>query len=54
MPHPVTSSVMFGFAPAVEYSWTPNLGVLVGVRVIPGNRTTSSSVTPAVAINYVR
>lgn len=45
---------MFGFAPAVEYSWTPNLGVLVGVRVIPGNRTTPSSVTPAVAINYVR
>lgn len=47
-------SVAFGFAPAVEYNWTPNLGVLVGVRVIPGNRSTTSSVTPAVAINYVQ
>ncbi|MBU6416005.1 MAG: transporter [Xanthomonadaceae bacterium] len=46
-------SVAFGFAPAVEYNWTPNLGVLVGVRVIPGNRSTTSSITPAVAINYV-
>ncbi len=45
--------VAFGFAPAVEYNWTPNLGVLVGVRVIPGNRSTTRSVTPAVAINYV-
>ena len=46
-------SVAFGFAPAVEYNWTPNLGVLLGVRVIPGNRSSTRSVTPAVAINYV-
>jgi hypothetical protein len=43
----------FGFAPAIEYSWTPNLGVLVGVRLIPARRNTPSSITPAVAINYV-
>ncbi|HKS69417.1 MAG TPA: transporter [Ktedonobacterales bacterium] len=42
-----------GYAPAVEYSWTPNLGVLLGVRVITGGHNTSRSVTPAIAINYV-
>ncbi len=46
-------NMAFGFAPAIEYNWTSNLGVLVGVRVIPGNRGTTRSVTPAVAINYV-
>lgn len=45
--------VAFGFAPAIEYSLTPNLGVLVGVRVIPGTRSVESSITPALAINYV-
>lgn len=43
----------FGFAPAIEYSWTPNLGVLFGVRVITGGHNTVTTVTPAVAINYV-
>lgn len=43
----------WGFAPAVEYSWTPNLGVLFGVRVITPGPNTPSSVTPAVGINYV-
>ncbi len=43
----------WGFAPAVEYSWTPNLGVLLGVRVITQGHNTPVSVTPAVGINYV-
>jgi len=43
----------FGFAPAVEYSWKPNLGVIVGVRIIPAGRNTDATVSPAVAINYV-
>jgi hypothetical protein len=43
----------FGFAPAIEYSWKPNLGLLLGTRVIlPGHRT-GTSITPAVAINFV-
>jgi hypothetical protein len=42
-----------GFAPAIEFSWTPNIGVLAGVRIIPKGHNTSASVTPAVAINYV-
>jgi hypothetical protein len=43
----------FAFAPAIEYSWKPNLGVLLGTRVIPPSHNTKASVTPAVAINFV-
>ena len=47
------SAQAFALAPALEYSWTPNIGVLLGARVIFGNRHTPSSITPAIAINYV-
>jgi hypothetical protein len=47
------SSEALGVAPAIEYSWTPNLGVLLGVRVIPAGRNTAATVSPAVAINMV-
>jgi hypothetical protein len=42
-----------GFAPAIEYNWTRNLGVLLGVRLIPAGRNTSATVSPALAINFV-
>jgi hypothetical protein len=48
------SSEVFAFAPAIEYSWKPNLGVLLGARVIPAAHTTHATITPAVAINFVR
>jgi hypothetical protein len=44
----------FAFAPAIEYSWKPTIGVLLGTRFIPSSRTTTSSITPALAINIVR
>ncbi len=44
----------FGLAPAVEYSWTSNVGVLFGTRLIVAGRNTAASVSPAVAINIVR
>jgi hypothetical protein len=47
------SSEALGLAPAVEYSWSPNIGVLLGVRVIPAGRNTAFTVTPAVAVNIV-
>ena len=47
------SSDAFGFAPAVEYNLSANLGVLAGLRIFPASHNTSSSVTPALAINYV-
>jgi hypothetical protein len=43
----------FGLAPAIEYNWRPNLGVLLGVRLIPVGRNTSATITPALAINFV-
>jgi hypothetical protein len=46
-------SKAYGLAPAVEYSWKPYLGVLVGVRIIPAGRNTSETITPAIAINIV-
>jgi hypothetical protein len=48
------SSDGFGFAPAVEYSWKSNLGVLLGARVIPASHNTNATITPVVAINFVR
>jgi outer membrane putative beta-barrel porin/alpha-amylase len=47
------SSDTFAFAPAIEYNWSRNLGVLLGTRVIPASHNTSPSITPAVAINFV-
>lgn len=47
------TSDSLGFAPAIEFSWTPNIGVLGGVRVIPKGHNTPASITPAIAINYV-
>lgn len=46
-------SDVFGLAPAVEYNWKSNWGVLLGVRVIPGASTRATTLTPAVAINFV-
>ncbi|MBO9663232.1 MAG: transporter [Dokdonella sp.] len=43
----------FALAPAVEYNWSANLGLLLGVRVIPHTRAAPASVTPAVALNMV-
>ncbi len=40
-----------GFAPAIEYNWSPSAGALFGVWVIPKGHNTPSSVTPAIAIS---
>nr|WP_199046648.1 transporter [Dyella sp. ASV24] len=47
------SNRYIGFAPAVEYNWSPNIGLLLGVRIIPSGNRTTSSITPAIALNYV-
>ncbi len=47
------SSDAFGYAPAVEYSFTSRLGVLLGVRFIVGGHNVQRSVTSAIAVNYV-
>jgi len=40
-----------GFAPAVEYNWSPSAGALLGVWVIPKGHNTPASITPAIAIS---
>ncbi len=48
------SNEVFAFAPAVEYNWKSNLGVILGTRVIPASNNTNATVTPMVSINFVR
>jgi hypothetical protein len=43
----------FILAPAIEYNWNANVGVLFGTRVIEVAHNTAASITPAVAINFV-
>jgi hypothetical protein len=43
----------FAVAPAVEYNFSPTVGVLLGMRVIPATGGRRKSVTPAVALNMV-
>jgi hypothetical protein len=40
-----------GFAPAVEYNWSPSAGALLGVWIIPKGHNAPPSVTPAIAIS---
>jgi hypothetical protein len=47
------SSDAIGFAPALEYNWKPTIGVLVGTRIIALGHNTPTTITPAIALNYV-
>jgi hypothetical protein len=46
------SSEAWFLAPAVEYNFSAQFGVILGVRLIRG-RNTTNSVTPVIAFNYV-
>jgi hypothetical protein len=48
---PVSQALIL--APAVEYNFSPALGVIAGARIIPAGRNTTASVTPVIAVNYV-
>ena len=48
------SSRSFALAPAVEYNFNANVGVLLGMRAVVAGRNTSAHVTPAIAVNIVR
>lgn len=50
--YPVSEALIL--APAVEYNFSPSVGVIVGARIVPAGRNTTASVTPAVAVNWVR
>lgn len=49
--YPVSKALIL--APAVEYNFNSQVGVIVGARIVPAGRNTTASVTPAVAVNYV-
>jgi hypothetical protein len=39
-----------GFAPAIEYNWSPRAGAILGLWIVPKGHNTQSSITPAIAI----
>jgi hypothetical protein len=39
--------------PAIEASWKPTVGVIIGARVITAARNTAGTITRVVAINLV-
>jgi len=45
------SAWRFGLAPAIEYNFTSNIGVIVGARWFAAGRNTGASITPVAAIN---
>jgi len=47
------SAWRFGLAPAIEYNFTSNIGVIVGARWFAAGRDTGASITPVAAINMV-
>jgi hypothetical protein len=47
------SSRALYLAPAVEYNFNGNVGIIVGARVMPDGRNTTQTVTPVAAINMV-
>lgn len=46
-------SVALGVAPALEYNISPRLGLLLGARILTGGHGTPTTITPALALNYV-
>lgn len=42
-----------GYAPAIEYNWSPRFGVIVGARYIPTGRNFTATIAPVAAINMV-
>src|SRR2546429_198922 len=47
------SGYSLALAPAIEYNFNSRVGLLVGVRMFVAGRNTTSSVTPAIALNMV-
>jgi hypothetical protein len=47
------TSESYAFAPAIEYNWNANVGIIAGIRLFPAGRNTAASLTPVFAINYV-
>jgi hypothetical protein len=46
------SGYAVGLAPAIEYNWRHNLGVILGTYASVAGRNTADTITPVVAINF--
>lgn len=47
------SSEYLALAPALEFNWTPTIGVILGARIVEFGRNITASITPVVAVNLV-
>lgn len=47
------SSDVYTFAPAFEFNWKPNLGVIIGTRIVELGHNITPSIAPVMAINFV-
>jgi hypothetical protein len=47
------TSTSRAIAPAVEYNWTSNVGIIVGAKIVAAGRNTTATVTPVAAVNMV-
>lgn len=47
----VAPSTSYAVAPAVEYSFSPNVGIIGGIRYARGSQPGSGSITPITALN---
>jgi hypothetical protein len=47
------SSNSLSFAPAVEYNWSGNIGLIMGVKFPANGRNTSAAIIPVIAVNLV-
>jgi hypothetical protein len=43
----------FSLAPALEYNWSENAGVIAGVAFTVAGRNTSATVMPVMAVNWI-
>ncbi|MGA7159189.1 MAG: hypothetical protein WBY53_20250 [Acidobacteriaceae bacterium] len=48
------TSTAWAIAPAIEYSWRPWLGLLIGTRLYPAGHNTQNTITPAIALSITR
>jgi hypothetical protein len=47
------SSEYVAFAPALEFNWTPTMGVIIGARIVEFGRNITATITPVAAVNLV-
>jgi hypothetical protein len=47
------SSRSLAIAPAIEYNWTSDVGIIVGAKIVTAGRNTTAAVIPVAAVNMV-